>query len=69
MARKKSGEFDQIKYQHDYNKKNYDRIEITVKKGKKTEIKEAAQAAGQSVNEFIVAAICERMKKEGFFKR
>lgn len=55
--------FDQIKYQHEYNKKNYDRIEISVQKGQKIIIKEAAKTAGQSVNEYIVQAIKERMKR------
>ena len=50
-----------MKYQNDFNKKNYDRIEIVVPKGKKQIIKEAAQAAGQSTNEFINQAINERM--------
>lgn len=63
MPRTKSGEFNQIAYQNEYNKMNYDRIEIKVPKGKKTVIKEAAKAAGQSVNEFINQAIDERMGK------
>ena len=58
---KRNPEFDQMKYQNDFNKKNYDRIEIVVPKGKKQIIKEAAQAAGQSTNEFINQAINERM--------
>ena len=63
MPRTKSGEFNQIAYQNEYNKMNYDRIEIKVPKGKKAVIKEAAMAAGQSVNEFINQAIDERMGK------
>lgn len=63
MPRTKSGEFNQIAYQNEYNKMNYDRIEVKVPKGKKAVIKEAAQAAGQSVNEFINQAIDERMGK------
>lgn len=63
MPRTKSGEFNQIAYQNEYNKLNYDRIEIKVPKGKKVVIKEAATAAGQSVNEFINQAIDERMGK------
>ena len=63
MPRTKSGEFNQIAYQNEYNKMNYDRIEIKVPKGKKAVIKEAAKAAGQSVNEFINQAIDERMGK------
>lgn len=63
MPRTKSGEFNQIAYQNEYNKMNYDRIEIKAPKGKKAVIKEAAKAAGQSVNEFINQAIDERMGK------
>lgn len=63
MPRTKSGEFNQIAYQNEYNKMNYDRIEIKVPKGKKAVIKEATKAAGQSVNEFINQAIDERMGK------
>lgn len=63
MPRTKSGEFNQIAYQNEYNKMNYDRIEIKVPKGKKAVIKEAAKVAGQSVNEFINQAIDERMGK------
>ena len=63
MPRTKSGEFNQIAYQNEYNKMNYDRIEIKGPKGKKAVIKEAAKAAGQSVNEFINQAIDERMGK------
>ena len=63
MPRTKSGEFNQIAYQNEYNKMNYDRIEIKVPQGKKAVIKEAAKAAGQSVNEFINQAIDERMGK------
>lgn len=63
MPRTKSGEFNQIAYQNEFNKKNYDRIEIKVKKGKKAVIQEAAKIAGQSVNEFINQAIDERMGK------
>lgn len=49
--------FNQIAYQNDYNREKYDRVNLTMKKGKKALIKEAAAAAGQSVNEFINTAI------------
>lgn len=62
---KTTKEFNQIKYQHEYNKKNYDRIEISVPKGQKIVIKETAKAAGQSVNEYINQAINERMERKG----
>mgnify|MGYP001480103111 FL=1 len=47
----KSGEFNQISYQNEYIKEKYDRINLTVPKGRKEEIKKKAAAAGQSVNE------------------
>lgn len=51
-----------------YNAKAYDRIEITVPKGEKAEIAQAAAAAGpdgMSVNAFINAAIKEKMARQG----
>ena len=65
MTRTKTGEFNQIAYQNEFNKRNYDRIEIKVPKGRKAVIKAAATAAGQSVNEFIAKAIDERMERDG----
>lgn len=65
MPRTKTGEFNQIAYQNEFNKRNYDRIEIKVPKGRKAVIKVAATAAGQSVNEFIAKAIDERMERDG----
>ena len=64
----KSGEFNQISYQNEYIKEKYDRINLTVPKGRKDftifakmhikeEIKKKAAAAGQSVNEYINALI------------
>ena len=64
MARQKSGEFNQIAYQNEYNRMNYDRIGITVPKGKKEIIKKAAKKSGKSVNEFINNAIDKYMEKE-----
>ncbi len=49
--------FNQIAYQNDYNRKKYDRINLTMPKGKKERVRIAAAAAGQSVNEYINAAI------------
>ena len=53
----KSWEFNQIYYQNEYIKEKYDRINLTVPKGRKEEIKKKAAAAGQSVNEYINALI------------
>ncbi len=47
-----------------WNAKNYDRITIVVPKGQKEAIREAAGAAGQSVNAYIYEAVQDRMKKE-----
>lgn len=46
-------EFKQYAYQNEYIKKNYDRINLTVPKGKKAEIKKKAESEGKSVNEYI----------------
>lgn len=60
-------EFDQLQYQNEYNKQNYDRITIMVPKGDKERITAAAKAAGyKSRNEFILAAIREKMGKDRY---
>lgn len=56
-------EFNQIAYQNEYIKEKYDRINLTVPKGRKTEIKEAAKTAGKSVNEFINEIIENTLEK------
>jgi len=44
----------QQKAVHEYVKRNYDRIELTVKpKGKKEEIKAHAELSGETLNSFI----------------
>ena len=42
-----------------YTNKTYDRIEITVPKGDREKIVQAASAAGMSVNAFIKEALAE----------
>lgn len=44
--------------------KAYDRINLTVQKGKKEEIKEHAEKRGESVNAFINRAIDETIKRD-----
>ncbi len=61
MTRPKKEDFNQIKYQNEFNKANYDRVEVNMPKGKKAIVKEAAAAAGQSVSEYINQAIDARM--------
>lgn len=48
-----------------YVKANYDRINVTMPKGRKDEIKAHASARGESVNAFINRAIEETMGREG----
>lgn len=59
MARNE--EFRQFDYQNDYIKKNYDRVNLTLPKGKKEKVREAAAGAGKSLNEFINEAIDEKL--------
>ena len=47
-----------------YVKSNYDRINVTMPKGKKDTIKAHAEAGGESVNAFINRAIDEAMERE-----
>ena len=49
--------------QNEYISKSYDRINLLVPKGGKEQIQTAADAAGQSVNEYIRQAIAERQGK------
>ena len=46
-------------------KDKYDRIQLVVPKGDKDVIKAAADQAGESVSAYIVAAVRERMEREG----
>lgn len=46
-----------------WNAKAYDRINLTVPKGKKEIIQEKATAAGKSVNAFINEAIDEKIER------
>lgn len=45
-----------------YIANNYDRLNITVSKGKKAEYKAAAEAEGKSLNAFIVECVERRLK-------
>ena len=47
-----------------YVKNNYDRLELTVPKGRKAEIKAHAESHGESVNAFIVRAVNEAMERD-----
>lgn len=51
-----------------YVKENYDRINVTMPKGKKEEIQAHAARHGLSVTAYINAAIDEKMKRDNFVK-
>lgn len=54
----------QQKAVHKYVKENYDRLELTMPKGKKAQIKAHAEARGESVNGFINRAVDEALERE-----
>ena len=54
-----------IKANAKYNKKAYDRIEVTVKKGEHQTIKEYAIKRYGSVNKFINTIVKEAMERDG----
>lgn len=58
------GEFNQVKYQNEYNKQKYDRITMLVPKGEKEVIKEAAKKADISVNELMLRAVREWIEQQ-----
>lgn len=43
---------------------NLDRVSIAMPKGKKDTIKAAADAAGESMNQYIIAAVDQRMDRD-----
>ena len=47
-----------------YVKSNYDRINVTMPKGKREIIKAHAEAQGESVNAYINKAIDQRMERD-----
>lgn len=47
-----------------YVSNNYDRVVLTLKKGEKEEIQNAAAAAGVSMNKYITEATRQRMERE-----
>ena len=51
-----------------YNVKSYDRLYPFVPKGHKNEIEICAKSVGESLNEFIVKAIDQRMERESDIK-
>ena len=62
MADEKKVSKAQQKAVHKYVKNNYDRIDLTLPKGYKDNIKAAAEAAGESVNGYIKTAVDRRIE-------
>ena len=60
MATSKS----RIEANKNYEKRNYDRILVRFPQGTKDKIEESAQKENQSVNNFIVNTICDRIGVE-----
>ena len=63
MAERKRDMKKQAEWSRTYNAKAYDRLYPFVPKGRKAEIQAAADAAGESLNDFICKAIDERMER------
>lgn len=52
------------KWQNDYIARTYDRVNLTMPKGRKEVVQGHAEARGESVNGFINRAIDEQMKRD-----
>ena len=61
-------EFNKIKYNNEYNKQSYDRINLMTEKGKKSKWTEKAKAAGLSLNAYITRAVDNYAGLEDFTK-
>jgi len=48
-----------------YKAKSYDRLEISVPKGRKAELQEHAQQRGESLNGFVNRAIEHEVERDG----
>lgn len=55
---------DAIKYNNQFIRETYDRINLTVPKGRKDVIQSHAAAQSQSVNAYINQAVDERMERD-----
>lgn len=50
-------------YKNNWQKENKERINLVVDKGYKDKAKQAAQAAGMSLNGFIISAINDKIER------
>lgn len=58
--------FDKKKYDNEYIKKNKDRLNFVMPKGRKEQIKRCAELSGISASEWINQAITEKMERQSF---
>jgi len=63
--RKKTYEGTRTEYANEKIRELYDRINLTVPKGKKDEIKQVLSGSGKSVNEYIYMLICADLDGTG----
>lgn len=54
---------DAIRYNNEFNSRQYDRINLTVPKGEKVKLQSFAKKSDESMNEFINNAIKERIER------
>ena len=47
-----------------YNRKNYERVELRVKKGQRELIKKAAEARGKSLNRFVLDLVAKELERD-----
>ena len=57
-----SDKFNKVKYDNEYQKKNYDRLVINVPKGQKASIQLYAKSQGLSLNAYVVKLIYDDME-------
>lgn len=65
MPENNENKFNKVKYDNNFQKENYDRIVIKVKKGKKKEIEtHIADFGYKSMTDFIKSAINEKIARD-----
>ena len=57
MGKNTDSEFNQIKYQTEYNKKHYDSITIMIPKGMRDQVRGYAKSENLSVTKYILKTI------------
>jgi len=53
-----------IRYNNEFIKQAYDRVNLTLPKGQKDKIKAHAESRGESVNSFICRAIAAQVERD-----